>query len=720
MGGIPNVTSSYFNDLVAVYNFNDGTRNDSFNNFNLVSTKGNSTNTSGIYFSGRQYNYSVSPTVGDRDNNSEIGINDIFTISVWIKPSRMHPTTAGGIVTDDENSPHTNSYSIRREDNGDYSFFLAGTQIKIFSVNIVEDNSTWYNLVAKYDGTDMALWLDGVEKNTTAKVYSTDQHGIALGHFATGVDLFFNGTIDEVYVWNRSLNSSEIIGLNSTFLSIHFPTNASVYLSDTLIFNHTGEFNFRKEINVNITKVNDIILGDCTCTNCSIDGANCLTPITFFSETSGVMEVNLSNATYAYGLDNCSDSFNIPNKANTINFSFVDEENGSVQFADFQSKFNFTINGSTHNQFELDLDQKKNFSMCIYPAWGVFTTDYTVIYEGNNYPSRRFNKVADSLTSALQNINLQMLKSSEGIFARFKTVDQFENVLVGVIGEMRNTGETAIVESELTDSSGIATFFVDPNKDYDFTFTKTGFATQQFTLRPTTSEIFNVIMISGVTSELNSTAQGESFQFFPLNSPVQNNTVINFSFEYSNGAFDILTCTMNLQNSSDNTVVGTNTSVFNTTNCKVEIHFNTGNHTGLRGIATVGLDSSTENTSTFARTWLVQHTYQGEFSLQTFLDDISSFTGAGFNDNTRLIIAFILIFALTGLAIKFAGLVNPEAIVILVMMLTLLFSFIGWLTIPDPNISTNFANSGFNVQQYMIFILMLLSGSGYIIWRHQT
>ena len=126
---------------------------------------------------------------------------------------------------------------------------------------------------------------------------------------------------------------------------------------------------------------------------------------------------------------------------------------------------------------------------------------------------------------------------------------------------------------------------------------------------------------------------------------------------------------------------------------------------------------------TFNNTVSVQYTvkyiFVGTFSLKNFLDDISAFSSAGFNDFTRMLIAFVITFGVVGVvASSLVGIREPESLIVLAWSLVLFFSFIGWYTLNFNAIPEIRGLATGWLKQYIIFLLFSLGASSYIIRRH--
>lgn len=74
--------------------------------------------------------------------------------------------------------------------------------------------SNWVHYTGVWNGTDSILYINGIERNKTSSFYPNyiydPENPILIGK-RTGSDNFFNGSIDEVIIFNRSLSSNDIL-----------------------------------------------------------------------------------------------------------------------------------------------------------------------------------------------------------------------------------------------------------------------------------------------------------------------------------------------------------------------------------------------------------------------------------------------------------------------------------------------------------------------------
>lgn len=230
------------------------------------------------------------------------------------------------------------------------------------------------------------------------------------------------------------------------------PINISIYnpLGNSFLYRHEGVLNITTEASLNITMLNNVLSNGCNCTNCSISGGNCAVPLTF-SATPGILEVQLLHANYTYGLDSCTNSFNIPSNATALNITFYDPSDAltdvtyeAVLDYDYTTTYNYNFSTS---------DIANNITMCIYPNWATFYTDALIDYDNNSY-----NTYQMQLSNATQNILLYTQTETTPVTFYVKDVgtQAVENAFIQILKWDVGTNSYKLTEILRTDSLGSA------------------------------------------------------------------------------------------------------------------------------------------------------------------------------------------------------------------------------------------------------------------------
>jgi len=74
-----------------------------------------------------------------------------------------------------------------------------------------EDPDGWHHIAAVYNGTAMTLYLDGDYRGSSEAALDTAKTRFTLGRLRGGDSKFFEGSIDDVRIYNRALSQTEIL-----------------------------------------------------------------------------------------------------------------------------------------------------------------------------------------------------------------------------------------------------------------------------------------------------------------------------------------------------------------------------------------------------------------------------------------------------------------------------------------------------------------------------
>jgi hypothetical protein len=144
----------------------------------------------------------------DFGNLPQFNITNDITIEAWVKMATIGGdqkivTKFGDILNDDAYSLHTV--------NGEPQFQLKfGPTWVIASAGMTLNVNEWYHVVGIYDGATMKIYVNGVEQSSIAQtgIFEASASTFKIGGWA-GVESW-NGSIDEVRVWNAARTETEI------------------------------------------------------------------------------------------------------------------------------------------------------------------------------------------------------------------------------------------------------------------------------------------------------------------------------------------------------------------------------------------------------------------------------------------------------------------------------------------------------------------------------
>ena len=130
--------------------------------------------------------------------------NTNYTISVWFSASSIGDK---GLVGWGNYGSTNEVNAFRLSSTGLINYWWAND----LSVNVSINTNTWYNAVATFDGTTREIWLNGslIGSDTPINHNVTTTSNLTIGR--TNNTEYFDGSIGEVQIFNRSLTFNEII-----------------------------------------------------------------------------------------------------------------------------------------------------------------------------------------------------------------------------------------------------------------------------------------------------------------------------------------------------------------------------------------------------------------------------------------------------------------------------------------------------------------------------
>jgi len=187
-------------------------------------------------------NASGSSTGGYININDNIRFKTLqnFTLALWIymnAPDFSQPATMlfGKRVPSSKCSTY-NSYELRIENTGNISFVTCTNETgQSQAIGTVINNGIWYFVAGVYNSTNNIVYVNGTKVATSTQSgsinYSTDT--VKIGTVGGGQS--FNGTIDEVVFYNRTLSDQEIMDLYTLRIGgCNNVTSNGDYLSETI------------------------------------------------------------------------------------------------------------------------------------------------------------------------------------------------------------------------------------------------------------------------------------------------------------------------------------------------------------------------------------------------------------------------------------------------------------------------------------------------------
>lgn len=182
---------------------------------------------------------------------------DDFTISLWVNSSILSGGEQG-IITKGFGGALGRRYGIFVRNATAVRFEMDDNtgigETQVIASSTVLDG-TWHHVVGVKDGDNARLYIDGVEDvNSPVSIAGQTTLDDVNANLTIGVrgdagDGFYNGSLDEIGLWNRALTPGEVLTLNNTLnpypfgllinVDLNSPTLNATVTNTTQIFNAT-------------------------------------------------------------------------------------------------------------------------------------------------------------------------------------------------------------------------------------------------------------------------------------------------------------------------------------------------------------------------------------------------------------------------------------------------------------------------------------------------
>lgn len=173
-----------------------------------------------------------------------------FSVSAWIKKdSTVSSNHFWGIVnkfSDIQANGGNTGWLIGINANQHFFFdrWEAGTE-SVSKLEIALENDVWYHVVGTYNGTHIKTYLNGQFGDSSESFFSLSDRtdNLRVGGRSDGwSNAYFDGTIDEVRIWNRCLTDQEIY--------IHYASNLNKINQTHWNYNITQKKNTTDELDI--------------------------------------------------------------------------------------------------------------------------------------------------------------------------------------------------------------------------------------------------------------------------------------------------------------------------------------------------------------------------------------------------------------------------------------------------------------------------------------
>ena len=147
-----------------------------------------------------------------------------LSVSCWFKPETL--VTSGSIINGQKNGIGETSIVTQSSAGIRWTVSTTAGQTNVL-VNSLLTAGSWSHTVMTYNGTATVGYFDGSYRGQVANTGTVNNpDGLYLGAQHDGAGQFFDGLIDECYLWNRALSPEEVTELYNGGTGSFYPFTA--------------------------------------------------------------------------------------------------------------------------------------------------------------------------------------------------------------------------------------------------------------------------------------------------------------------------------------------------------------------------------------------------------------------------------------------------------------------------------------------------------------
>ena len=179
---------------------------------------------------------------------SNVNYNNTYTVSVWFKPYDLFNVENFGRTIIASSPTSTAGYGFWFLVNSNrlriYSYAVNSNSYTLSNYNNVSANKWYHLVVASNRNGESKIYINGFLDKTFTSGNQPSTSYLTIGELRSNRKIVFNGTIDEVAIWNRTLSFDEIkdiysMGVRALNLSVRTCNEINCSDSNWTIFHKT-------------------------------------------------------------------------------------------------------------------------------------------------------------------------------------------------------------------------------------------------------------------------------------------------------------------------------------------------------------------------------------------------------------------------------------------------------------------------------------------------
>lgn len=331
-----------------------------------------------------------------------LNITDTLTVCAWVTSESITDDRAVGepeVFIGKSSNVLSNGWYLGRDENK-FEFGVANNTTDDVHVESVDPFETgkWYYVCGVYNGTNASIYVNG-SLQTSQKLGGIINYPIGSSlELRIGANNAaneeWNGTIDEVRIYNETLTDAQIYELYRSTNNWYNVTN-NTYKNGGNIVGLLDE-------------VPHLLYVECRENTTYLEQQ---TKETWFTNK------------YSVNLTNCS---SVLTSTQTLVFELYDEMNQTSEIGSLDINFDiFNNTGAFERNYSFELRGDDNYTICLYPVTETFNTTAQLDFWNatTNFEHRSYFLINSTLDNTTSNVSLYMITDSDSSLVNFFVQD---------------------------------------------------------------------------------------------------------------------------------------------------------------------------------------------------------------------------------------------------------------------------------------------------------
>lgn len=150
------------------------------------------------------------------ENSESLEPSEEITVETWVRKTGSNPYEY--LISKGAESCDFSSYAFYTDSNGGLTFYISTGMSPAGSVNVNSSiwDGSWHHIAGTFNGNMCRLYIDGEEilpaneYNISIGYNLSNQNDLYIGAYNSSCFYPFHGDMDEVFIWNKALNATEI------------------------------------------------------------------------------------------------------------------------------------------------------------------------------------------------------------------------------------------------------------------------------------------------------------------------------------------------------------------------------------------------------------------------------------------------------------------------------------------------------------------------------